>query len=371
MATAREAPAAGNSTTITLEGRITAYTVAPIWKSAVETLRRNPDRRIVVDASRLEYADDTGIAMLFDLRRQERPQGAGVSIENLAANLAALVDGYDPRDFAESYRKPAPIGIIEHVGRSTAHVIDDARTLIAFLGECTAALWHAMRRPATVRWSEVVAVATEAGANAVPIVLLIGFLMGVIIAFEIGLVAQTFGAVIFVVNGVGIAMLRELGPLMTAIVFAGRTGAAFAAQIGTQKVNEEVNAIVTFGLDPVPFLVLPRLLAAAVAMPLLSVLAAVIGLFGGALVMLSFGIGFQQFYNQLLSAVGAADLVIGIIKAIVFGLVIAAIGCQRGLETGAGAASVGRSATSTVVTSIVWIVVLDGFFSVLIARWNI
>jgi phospholipid/cholesterol/gamma-HCH transport system permease protein len=365
MATAREAPAAGNSATITLEGRITAYTVAPIWKSAVETLRRNPDRRIVVDASRLEYADDTGIAMLFDLRRQERPQGAGVSIENLAANLAALVDGYDPRDFAESYRKPAPIGIIEHVGRSTAHVIDDARTLIAFLGECTAALWHAMRRPATVRWSEVVAVATEAGANAVPIVLLIGFLMGVIIAFEIGLVARQFGAVIFVVNGVGVAMLRELGPLMTAIVFAGRTGAAFAAQIGTQKVNEEVNAISTFGLNPVQFMVLPRLLAAALVVPLLAVLADLVGLFGGALVMATFDVGFLQFSTQLLGAITASDFLIGIVKAIVFGLTIAAIGCQRGLATGAGATSVGLSTTSTVVTSIVMIVVIDGVFTVI------
>ena len=371
MAIARTAPAAANTATITLEGRITAYTVAPIWKSAVETLLRNPDRRIVVDASRLEYADDTGIALLFDLRRQERPEGAGVAIEGLAANLAALVDSYDPRDFAESYRKPAPIGIIEHAGRSTAEMFRDAKTLIGFLGECLGALWRAMLRPKTIRWSEVVAVATEAGANAVPIVMLIGFLIGVIISFEIGMVAQTFGAVIFVVNGVGVAMLRELGALMTAIVFAGRTGAAFAAQIGTQKVNEEVNAIVTFGLDPVPFLVLPRLLAAVIAMPLLSVLCNAIGLFGGALVMLSFGIGFRQFYTQLLGAVGAMDFVIGFIKAIVFGLVIAGIGCQRGLETGAGAASVGRSATSTVVTSIVWIVVLDGFFTALITRWNI
>ena len=179
--------------------------------------------------------------------------------------------------------------------------------MIAFLGECTAAIWQALRHPGIIRWGEVVAVATEAGANAVPIVLLIGFLMGVIIAFQTALVAQDFGAVIFVVNGVGIAMLRELGPLMTAIVFAGRTGAAFAAQIGTQKVNEEVNAIVTFGLDPVHFLVLPRLLAAALAMPLLSVLADVIGMFGGALVMLGFDIGFVQYYNQLVGAVHASD----------------------------------------------------------------
>ena len=163
---------------------------------------------------------------------------------------------------------------------------------------------HAARQ---IQWGDVLDVATEAGANAVPIVLLIGFLMGVIIAFEIGLVARQFGAVIFVVNGVGIAMLRELGPLMTAIVFAGRTGAAFAAQIGTQKVNEEVNAISTFGLDPIHFLVLPRLLAAMLVLPLLTVLADIVGLFGGALVMTTFDVSFLQFYNQLLGAVDAGD----------------------------------------------------------------
>src|SRR6202011_4251356 len=129
-----------------------------------------------------------------------------------------------------------------------------------------------------VNWGDVLDVATEAGANAVPIVLLMGFLMGVIIAFEVGLVAREFGAVIFIVNGVGVAMLRELGALMTAIVLAGRTGAAFASQIGTQKVNEELNAISTFGLDPVHFLVLPRLLAAILVVPLLTVLADVAGI---------------------------------------------------------------------------------------------
>src|SRR5215470_4043969 len=240
-------PAAGSVATIALEGRITTYTVAPIWRAALETLARNPDRSVVVDASKLEYIDDAGIALIFDLQRRERPEGAKVQIRDLAPDLAALVAGYDPKDFAQAVQKPPPIGIIEHIGRATAHEIADLKTMTGFFGECSASLARAFTRGA-VRWGEVVAVATEAGANAVPIVLLIGFLMGVIIAFEIGLVAETFGAVIFVVNGVGVAMLRELGPLMTAIVFAGRTGAAFAAQIGTQKVNEEVNAITTFGL---------------------------------------------------------------------------------------------------------------------------
>jgi phospholipid/cholesterol/gamma-HCH transport system permease protein len=256
------------------------------------------------------------------------------------------------------------MGILEHVGRATAQQIAYARELAGFLGACASALRQAFMRRGVVNWGDVLEVATEAGANAVPIVLLIGFLMGVIIAFEIGLVAQQFGAVIFVVNGVGVAMLRELGALMTAIVFAGRTGAAFAAQIGTQKVNEEVNAIYTFGLNPIHFLVLPRLLAAMLVMPLLAVVADIIGIFGGALVMATFGVGFVQFYNQLLGAVTAGDFVLGIVKAAVFGLTIAAVGCHRGVATGAGAVSVGLSTTSAVVTSIVLIVVIDGLFAV-------
>ena len=272
---------------------------------------------------------------------------------------------YDPRDFEQAPPTHSETGIFEHLGRATAEQIDHAGDMLGFLGDCLTAFVVGVRRRGLIRWGEVLDVATEAGANAVPIVLLVGFLMGVIIAFEIGLVARQFGAVIFVVNGVGVAMLRELGPLMTAIVFAGRTGAAFAAQIGTQKVNEEVNAISTFGLSPVQFMVLPRLLAAAFVVPLLAVLADLVGLFGGALVMATFDVGFLQFYTQLLGAITASDFLIGIVKAIVFGLTIAAIGCQRGLATGAGATSVGLSTTSTVVTSIVMIVVIDGIFTVI------
>jgi phospholipid/cholesterol/gamma-HCH transport system permease protein len=358
-------PAAGKGVSFVLEGRITAYTAAPIWRSAIETLVRNPDSPIIVDASRLEYLDNVGIALIFDLIRRERPPHAKVEIRDLAPNLAALIPPYDAKRYARAYEKPEPVGMVEQFGRAAARELEYVRTMMVFLQGCARAFARAVTRRGIVRWAEVLGVATEAGANAVPIVLLIGFLMGVIIAFEIGLVAQQFGAVIFVVNGVGVAMLRELGPLMTAIVFAGRTGAAFAAQIGTQKVNEEVNAILTFGLDPVHFLVAPRLLASVIVVPLLAVLADVVGLFGGALVLASFDIGFVQFYYQLLDAVGVTDLVIGLVKAAVFGLAIAAIGCERGLTTGAGATSVGLSATSAVVTSIVWIVVIDGIFTVL------
>jgi phospholipid/cholesterol/gamma-HCH transport system permease protein len=364
MMTATSAGAGASAASIMLEERITAYTAGPVWQAALDTLAKNPDRPVFVDASRLKQIDDVGIAFLFDLLRQQRPPTAKVEMRHLSPDFAALVTGYDPKDFVRPPKVRQRMGILEQIGRATAEYIDYAVTMVDFLRECAAAAWGAVRGRGTPRWSEVLDVATEAGANAVPIVLLVGFLMGVIIAFEIGLVAQQFGAVIFVVNGVGVAMLRELGPLMTAIVFAGRTGAAFAAQIGTQKVNEEVNAITTFGLSPVQFLVLPRLIAATLMVPLLAILADVVGIFGGALVMAGFDIGFVQFYNQLLGAVSAGDFVIGIAKAAVFGLAIALIGCERGLATGAGATSVGLSTTSAVVTSIVMIVVIDGIFTI-------
>jgi phospholipid/cholesterol/gamma-HCH transport system permease protein len=358
-----------HAATIELSGRLTADRVGELWRSAMAVLRADPSRPVTVEASGVEAADDTGIALLFALTRLERAQGgAPVTTAGLAENLQQLVDRFDPRDFLRESAAEAPLGLVELVGKATADELSGVRALVEFLGEATRALARALTRPHTVKWSEVLAIAQEAGANAVPITLLIGFLMGVIIAFQIGVLASQFGAVIFVVNGVGIAMLRELGVLMTSIIFAGRSGAAFAAELGTKKVNEEINALVTFGLDPVSFLVVPRLLASVLVVPLLTVLANLIGILGGALVMLSFGVNFTQFYNQLLGAVGMPDLLIGLVKAVVFGLVVAGIGCQRGLATGAGASSVGLSATSAVVTSIVLIVVLDGLFALLVNR---
>ena len=356
--------AMADDVSIFLEGRITAHTAAPIWKSAIAALDSNPDKPIVFDASRLEHVDNVGLALLFDLGRRERPPGAAVEIRSLAPDFAALVRRFEPRDFAPPVVSLRRVGLVELVGRATAREAAYLAELIGFIGACVPGLLR-MRSQRAAKWSDALDVATETGANAVPIVLLVGFLMGVIIAFELGLVAQQFGAVIFVVNGGGVAVLRELGPLMTAIVVAGRTGAAFAAQLGAQKVNEEIDAISTFGLDPIEFLVLPRLLTSILVVPLLTVLADIVGLIGGGLVMQTFDITFLQSYTQLLGAVSAWDLVLGLIKAAFFGLTIAAVGCHRGLATGAGATAVGQSATHAVVASIVLIIVIDGIFAVL------
>ena len=344
--------------TVLLEGRITAFSAAPIWQTALESLERYPDRQVIVDAARLEHVDNVGLALLFDLSRR------GAEIRALAPRFDAMVRRYDPHAFALPVIGTRSQGAFEQVGRSVARQAAYLRELVGFLGECVHALFHARSRR-LLKWGDLLDVATETGANAVPIVLLVGFLMGVIIAFELGLVARQFGAVIFVVNGGAVAVLRELSPLMTAIVFAGRTGAAFAAQLGAQKVNEELDALSTFGLHPIGFLVLPRIVTSILIVPMLTVLADVVGLLGGALVMTSFGVSFLQSYTQLLGAVTSWDLLLGLIKAAFFGLTIAAVGCHQGLSTGAGASAVGHSATRAVVASIVLIIVIDGVFALL------
>ena len=199
--------------------------------------------------------------------------------------------------------------------------------------------------------------------DALPIVALIAFLMGVILAFQSAIPLRQFGGEIFVADLVGLSMLRELGPLMTAILLAGRTGAAFAAELGTMKVNDEINALSTMGIDPIRFLVVPRLLAALIATPLLTIFADMVGLLGGALTMLAFSIPTATYFNQLSGWVGIGDFFTGWVKAFVFGALIAGIGCLKGLQARNDACAVGEATTSAVVASIVMIVVIDGLFA--------
>lgn len=351
--------------TLALAGRLDAVTLGPIWSLARQALARDPDRPLVVDCSRVDYCDGAGIALLVDLLRTERAPEAAVRIEGLQEGFRRLLDQFDPAEFrAPPPRREISGSLIERLGRAGRELWQGTRELITFVGEGVAAVVAALRQPHTVRWRDAILVAEEAGVNALPIVALIGFLMGVILAFQSAIAMRQFGAEIFVADLVGLAMTRELGPLMTAILLAGRSGAAFAAEIGTMKVNDEVNALATMGLDPVRFLVVPRVLAAVAMTPLLSIFAVLIGLIGGAMVMQLFDIPFYTYYLEVVNRVHLNDLLGGLFKSVVFGVLVAGIGCLRGLQTRTGAAAVGLSATSAVVTGIVLIVAVDGIFAV-------
>lgn len=351
--------------TIALAGRLDAVSLGPVWAQARQALARNPDRPVVVDCRGVDYCDGAGVALLVDLLRTERAPEAAVRIEGLQEGFQRLLDQYDPVDFrAPPPQRQSADTLIERLGHAGRDWWQGTYDLITFVGEGMTAVVAALRHPHSVRWRDAILMAEEAGVNALPIVALIGFLMGVILAFQSAVAMRQFGAEIYVADLVGLAMTRELGPLMTAILLAGRSGAAFAAEIGTMKVNDEVNALSTMGLDPVRFLVVPRVLAAVAMTPLLSIFAVLIGLVGGALVMQLFDIPFYTYYLEVVNRVKLNDLMSGLFKSVVFGVLVAGIGCLRGLQTRTGAAAVGLSATSAVVTGIVLIVAVDGIFAV-------
>ena len=207
-----------------------------------------------------------------------------------------------------------------------------------------------MRHPNSVRWKDVWRICEQVGADALPIVALISFLLGMILAFQSAVPMKRFGAEIFVADLIGLSMLRELGPLMTAILLAGRSGAAFAAEIGTMRVNQEVDALTTMGLSPVRFLVTPRIIAAVLMTPLLVLFSDLVGMVGGAVTMQSFSIPIVTFLKEIDSAVTMTDFLAGFVKSFVFAVLIAGIGCLRGLQTRAGASAVGDAATRAVVS---------------------
>ena len=238
---------------------------------------------------------------------------------------------------------------------------------LAFLGESVLAFGAFLRGRARFRVSELFLIMQECGPRALGIVSLISFLIGLILAFVGAVQLQQFGASIFVANLVAIAMTREIGCLMTAIVMSGRTGAAFAAQLGTMNTNQEIDALSTMGISPMEFLVLPRMVALIVMMPLLTIYADLVGILGGAVVGTGMlGISVREYFEQTRGAVEVSDFLIGVVKSSVFGVVVALAGCLRGMQSGRSAAAVGLAATSAVVTSIVVLIVLDGFFAVVL-----
>ena len=348
---------------VALDGRLDAATVRDLWAPAHRAVAESPSRPVVVDAANVEYCDNAGVALLVDLVAQKRD--APVEVANLKPAFEALYKQFDPQRITqdldpEPKRRPA----IEEIGRAAYNAWKDIADLITFVGELTAALAAATLKPQTVRWKDVWRVCERVGADALPIVALISVLLGMILAFQSAVPMKRFGAEIFVADLIGLSMLRELGPLMTAILLAGRSGAAFAAEIGTMRVNQEVDAIVTMGLDPVRFLVTPRIIAALFMTPLLVLFSMLVGLVGGAITMTSFAIPVVTFLKEVDSAVTLTDFLAGFVKSFVFAILIAGIGCLRGLQTAAGASAVGESATRAVVSGIILLVVVDGIFAV-------
>jgi phospholipid/cholesterol/gamma-HCH transport system permease protein len=347
-------------------GRLDSATTGSVWRPASSALAHAGAKRAVVDAAAVHYCDGAGIALLIHLGDLQRRGGGRLEIAGLRPEFASLLDDWTPEAAAAAAEAPARRrNLAAELGAATVSVWRDLRDLVSFVGEISVALAYAVRHPGRVRWRDALEIAEAAGVNALPIVALIAFLMGLIMAFQAAPPLRQFGAELFIANLVGLSILRELGPLMTAIILAGRSGSAFAAELGTMKVREEIDALRTMGLDPVRFLIVPRVVAAVCMTPLLTIFADLIGLLGGAVVMRSLGFPLITYFHQIQYAVSYGSLVGGLVKAFVFGILVAGIGCLRGLQTGNGASAVGESTTSAVVSGIILIAITDGIFSVI------
>jgi len=338
-------------------------TTGALWQEIFHALKQAQLKHVIIDASDVTYCNGAGAALIAKLRQYQKVTRGDLAIHGLQQEFGRLLDLYGEAVVAPAARTPEHLSAVEHLGRAGLDMWRDMKRLLEFIGELAATMFYAARHPRLVRWRDAWLVAEQAGVNALPVIALIGLLLGLILAFESAMSLRRLGADIFVANLIGLAMLREMGPLMTAIILTGRSGSAFAAEIGTMKVREEIDALTTMGLEPVRFLVLPRVLAAVVITPVLTVFAIAFGLFGGGVVMRSLGYPFVAYVNQMLTAVTVADLRNGLIKSLAYGIVVAAIGCLRGLQTTTGASAVGQSTTNAVVSGIVLIAIVDGIFA--------
>lgn len=347
-------------------GDLRANTLHVAWQKAHQAINRHASpSEVLLDASGVSYCDGAGIGLFVDLEETLRRQGGSARIEGLDPRFQKLLEPFSDRSFSEAQAPKAECRSLPGmVGAGVANLAEDIYALVSFIGELLSASAWVCLHPRSIRWRDVYLVGENVGANALPIVALISFLIGLIIAFQAAIPLGQFGAQNFVADLVAVSLVRELGPLMTAIILAGRSGAAFAAEIGTMKVNEEINALTTMGLQPVRFLVVSRVAAAVVMMPILTMFSLLCGLVGGAIVYLSLGFSYVLYCHQVVGALGLNDLLGGLFKAAVFGLLVAAVGCFRGLQTEIGASAVGLSTTRAVVSGITLIVIADGVFSV-------
>lgn len=348
-----------------LKGRLDDGSVAGFWDEALAAEKRAAGG-VTVDCSGVDYCGGAGFALLIAIEEAAGERGHVMRLEGLAPKFRAFYDKID----REKLEKPAVPeredgNWITGLGRATAMRAAGWREQTEFVGETSAGLLALGANPRGLRFREWWIIVEKAGTNALGIVILISFLTGMIIAFQASIPMAQFGVDIFVINLVALAMVRELGPIMTAIMLAGRSGSAFAAEIGTMKVNEEVAALTTMGLSPVRFLAVPRVLAGIAVTPVLTVYSMIAGVAGGVVVMMLRGYPLVALTNQLISAVTPHDIFAGLIKSFFLGAAVAGVGCMRGLQTGSGASAVGDSTTKAVVTGILLVVLIDALFAVI------
>jgi phospholipid/cholesterol/gamma-HCH transport system permease protein len=349
-----------------LAGALTYSSLGPLWNPCIHAIRHPRPKNLVIDAHQVTSCDGAGIGLLTFLLALAKKKKYSAQIVHLRPELQALLDRFGQTGPIETPVPSPGLGAISTLGKATSEMLADIHTQIAFFAQVILTAGRMASHPWRFRWKDFFVITELAGFRALEIVSLLGFLFGLIIAFSSAMPLQQFGVEIYVADLVAIALVRVLGPFITAIIVAGRTGSSYAAEIGTMKINNEIDALEVMNLDPVGFLVLPRVLAATLVTPLLAIVANLWGLIGSGLVILSLGYPLVTYLSHVQSMLTVTDVLVGLVKAVVFGALVGMIGCLRGLQTELGAGAVGIATTRAVVTAIVLLVMSEGIFSILL-----
>ena len=344
-----------------------------LWEDASRNLKQHHPKTLILDFSGVQIIDSAGIALLRLIYRYCRQQGIRFEYRSIPPSAKYFLR------FVESDAPPSTgrarfsyVEMVSFVGRIVLGMLKEYKDLIQFVGDFVVAVLSIFTRSAHFHWREVLYYGQLSGSNAMPIVFLMSFLIGLVMAFQAAVQLRQFGANILVADLVSLALTRELGPVFTAVILAGRSGSAFAAEIGTMKVSEEVDALTVMGFDVTRFLVVPKVFALAITGPLLTVLANASGIAGGIVVgVLALDLTARSFIEEAYQILTLKDVFSGLIKSFAFSVLVALIGCFRGLQANRGADSVGRQTTSAVVSGIFLIILADAVFTVLfhVFKW--
>ena len=363
----------GDRTDLRLSGRLTLADAGALW----DGLRGHVDdlgdgSSLNFDMGQVETVDGGALALLVHVRSGLRLRGVECEFVNTSPRIQDLVHLYRGDVDPKPRKRRRPTSALEQIGRATIAFLSEVKSVFGFLGAVVLAVLGLLREPRTANWKAVMPIMERAGTDAVPIVLLINFLVGFVMAFQGAVQLKQFGANIFVADLVGLSVVRELGPLMTAIIVCGRSGASFAAELGTMKVSEEIDALQTLGFGPVRYLVLPRVFALMLVMPFLTLFADLIGMLGGMVVgLLSLDLTISGYLIETKKALAFWDVGSGLLKSVVFAVAIAVVSCQQGFATTGGAEGVGRRTTASVVAILFALILIDAGFTVFFYEFHL
>ncbi len=356
-------------TRLSLSGHVTLENLKPMMAEVESLFEGTRPGKLTIDLQALQYVDSAGALFIVRMQEEAAKRSIPVEIAHMPPRVRSVIELLDRRAIAAppGPDKGGSAGVIEDIGMASASFLDDIARSITFGGSLISEVVLSILHPSTVRWKDVLQYMKKVGVDGLPILGLISFLLGLIIAFMSSLQLKQFGANLYVASLVAIAMVRELGPIITAILVAGRSGSAFAAEIGTMKVNEEIDALVTMGFNPMRFLAIPKVFASLIVVPLLTFFSDLFAILGGMVVgVFGLNLTIHTYAVQTSWALEVFDITSGVVKSCVFAVLIAGIGCQRGFQVRGGAEAVGNATTSAVVSALFLIIVADSTFAIIL-----